>query len=1605
MDPHAGKIVLNGAPSQLTRLLSSPGAARARVDGRGQAELLAFASRFGALVNFYNLENEVEGDWSAFFLADPAVVAAALEGAAPAQREAAVAALARRTVETADPEEKRALLGGLFAAPHALARQADAWLGALDRLPRGGAAERARRQLTAAVRGTLAPGLRRLRGWDQGAAAREALGAPVGLNYAGFGDAWEVEGARPDASIFRGAGEADRMDAAVPPLVETFTAFHDALAPVAAAAAEVGLAAEQLEGQRRPPAVLYDAFVRLFRTAQDSLDTLTPRYASFYYRDVLRERERGPVPDSVYLAFALEADDAAPAAVPAATQFPAGSDPDGHEVVYAADRGVTVTAASLARVRMLRAVAGPLIVSFTPTSPVIPPVLPPTPPPSEVVSVTTSATPVRDDGGDAELAAVQQVLASYLAGADGAEAVGEAGAGGDPWPTFGANAEGTVGRLATAPATLGFAVATPELLLTGGRRSVAVTLGIGAGEALAARLSAVALAVDGAAEEEDQLKVLEQVVNGAFTLSLSTADGWFVVEGYCARVQPGTTGQAVTLVVDLPSAVPAIVPLYQGGDPPPPEEEDPETAANPAPTLPTLKAYLRAGTVPVTGPLGTALVYPFSFLDAVSVSAVEVSTQVCGLADLALANTDGEVDPGSPFPVFGGSPAVGSYLEMRSVELFSKRPTELSLTVRWLGLPPNDTGFAGWYRDYRIGLDGKPQCCLFDNTTFRGRVRVVSPGAWEVGVVPTGGEVPFEPVYLFRTRAASAVAATPVAATPVAATAVSATSVQPVPCGQPVPCPREPGCDGPPPRRSAPLCAESSFDPLTVTDTKGLPAYYDPSESALRLELSDPPYAFGNDLYAANVLNAVLEDLPDTSACQDTCLAACQPLATASAALAACQAECEKDPTLCTTCVQGVLDALVASAVELLEGCCLSPVLRTQARGVLKQPPAERLATLQAVVRAARAEVPAAGPCLRRCARMVICAVSLQACLTSGTSGGGTSGGGTTGGGSTGGGTSGGGSSTGGTTDGGTTGGSTTGGGTTGGSTSGDGSSTGGTTGGGSTEGGSTVGDPSSTTSSGDTGTSGDTGSGDGTSTGSSGDGTSSGTSGDGGSGGDPSGGGSSSGGSSGDGGSGSGSGDGGSGGGTTGGPTAECITACRQQLDAAYTLSLQECMDDCVRLKGELRYPNEPYLPQAESVTVNYAAECTFSPGASDACGEMYHLEPFGGWRAAVGADGTAALLPPVAAPGTLLLGFSGLAQAQTLTLLFQLAAAGGTDEPPPPPSVSWSYRSANQWNALPPAAVVDDGTHGLRNSGIVTLALPRMEAQGDTVLPGGERWLRAAAHGDPDGAAWTVSIHPHALAATWVNTGDGTGAHMAAPLPAGTITASVESLPGIGTITQPMPSFGGRPPETGETFQVRVGERLRHKDRAVQPWDYERLVLERFPQVWKVGVLPARSLSGADPGSVVVVVVAGQEGNESADATVPRAPGALLGQVHDYLAARASPFVRLEVVNPVYVRVTVEAEVVFRRGAEGGDIDRLNADLVAWLSPWFYDAGRAARQGRYAYESDISEFIQTRPYVDTLLSLALRHEPPPGTREWYFLTSAPAHVIRERVPGMVDG
>jgi hypothetical protein len=444
-------------------------------------------------------------------------------------------------------------------------------------------------------------------------------------------------------------------------------------------------------------------------------------------------------------------------------------------------------------------------------------------------------------------------------------------------------------------------------------------------------------------------------------------------------------------------------------------------------------------------------------------------------------------------------------------------------------------------------------------------------------------------------------------------------------------------------------------------------------------------------------------------------------------------------------------------------------------------------------------------------------------------------------------------------------------------------------------------------------------------------------------------------------------------------------LVKCTEALQRLYDSAIPRCKEVCLRPKAR-PMPNPPFVPHAEAVTIDYSASGSAT---------VAHLLPLEGHSAADTEPLT--LLPRFAGHGSLYLGFTPGAATPMLRLYVQLGQPA-PDAPPAPP-ISWDVLADNRWTALE-VAPGSDATLGLQRSGIISLPAPPADAGVSSVLPGELRWLRASVHRDLDAFPVTTAILPHAVTVVRHIAGADTGDPGRA-VAAQSIRAPVKSINGIGAVVQPSPSFGGRSAESQRALYTRISERLRHKDRAIQAWDYERLVLERFPDIAMVRVIPARRPRPNDPdsagaGHVRVIVVPGQAYPGVTDATAPTATSETLAAIARMLKAAAGPFVTLHVLNPTYVRLKVDAVVQWREAGEAASgAERLNASLIQYLSPWRSDAPGGVRRTA----ADVEGFVRSCPDIEFVHAIRLSYSSDGAAEaepERCMVTSALRHDIR---------
>ena len=419
---------------------------------------------------------------------------------------------------------------------------------------------------------------------------------------------------------------------------------------------------------------------------------------------------------------------------------------------------------------------------------------------------------------------------------------------------------------------------------------------------------------------------------------------------------------------------------------------------------------------------------------------------------------------------------------------------------------------------------------------------------------------------------------------------------------------------------------------------------------------------------------------------------------------------------------------------------------------------------------------------------------------------------------------------------------------------------------------------------------------------------------------------------------------------------------------------------------------PNPPYTPSIKSLSLNYVSVETINTIANNNNpDQFFHVAPFG--TTPITGDvqyllpqfRNESLLPRLKKDsnlylGNFFIGLQNLVPPQNISILFQVAEGSAdtntiiTDD-----DIEWSYLSGNQWKAFNKLNIITNTTRGLQTSGIISFAVNSDASSDNTVMPAGLYWLRASVEQNPAGVSEITDVRTQAVQATFVNAVGATQSdvHDDMILPPSSISELVVKDAAVKSIQQPYNSFDGKLQESNSLFYARISERLRHKRRALTLWDYERLILDQFPEIFKVKCLThTDENSDLAPGAVSAVVVPNLLNKNSANPLQPRVNLVTLEEITDYVSSYLPLFVDFEVNNPVYEQLLVDCEVGFLEGRDAGYYGNLlNEEIKEFLSPWAYEEGQDITFSGKVFKSDILYFIENRDYVDFVNNFKLYH------------------------------
>lgn len=415
------------------------------------------------------------------------------------------------------------------------------------------------------------------------------------------------------------------------------------------------------------------------------------------------------------------------------------------------------------------------------------------------------------------------------------------------------------------------------------------------------------------------------------------------------------------------------------------------------------------------------------------------------------------------------------------------------------------------------------------------------------------------------------------------------------------------------------------------------------------------------------------------------------------------------------------------------------------------------------------------------------------------------------------------------------------------------------------------------------------------------------------------------------------------------------------------------------------------PYQPNLKSFQASYRTHFDMelkngrmAEVGGDENARIYHYLPFGyldlttapydaNNLSATDSRNIRMLLPQFDFQGEFFLGLSQLQAPQILSLLFRVSE-GTASADLAPPTIKWSYLANNQWKEISGAKILSDGTNGLLNTGIMEISIPEAINDDNAIMPSGLHWVKAGVNENAQGVSHMVDVKAQAVNATFTDQ-ENALSHLENPLPAGSITGTNEGLPEISTVTQPYPSQKGKPSETESNFYQRVSERLRHKNRALTIWDYERLVLERFPDIFKVKCLPGELTKQWDQlGTVMVIVIPNIRGLSAVQGGTPKVSADQISRIKRFLEGLMPPYAELTVKNPTYVLVKAGFAVRFNDGYSASYYESvLQEDLQKFLSPWAFEEGADIILGGNIYANVLVNYMAELPYVDYIAQMKL--------------------------------
>ncbi len=360
------------------------------------------------------------------------------------------------------------------------------------------------------------------------------------------------------------------------------------------------------------------------------------------------------------------------------------------------------------------------------------------------------------------------------------------------------------------------------------------------------------------------------------------------------------------------------------------------------------------------------------------------------------------------------------------------------------------------------------------------------------------------------------------------------------------------------------------------------------------------------------------------------------------------------------------------------------------------------------------------------------------------------------------------------------------------------------------------------------------------------------------------------------------------------------------------------------------------PIFPHVENMTLNYKSEDIIDLRKNTRNSNVIvdQLHPFGIVSSLDSSTNTG--IPFVFSQETnasILMGFKNIKGGEVFSTFIVFEAISNEMTVDDIPKIVMYWGDGYYWEEIPRGFILKDGTKQMTVSGNLVYNFP-IHIPPNLYDKNGVLWIRTGFVKNHEFVPEIRAVYNNAGLVV-LETNDASAEKMQSFKNSNGVLEPEKKLPGITSIEQITSYYAGQELEDLKSMQARVSEYVTHRGRAVTARDFELLTLQEFPDIGKVLCLPNTNLKNSKQGVVTVVVIP-QNKLKTIDNSKPMVPSGMLSRMEDFLSARASKNVLVDVINPVYEELQIKCAIRLVDQNQVVSLEAIQEICDNFIAPW---------------------------------------------------------------------